>query len=258
MIYVPAPDWRYVFKRGMQGTDVAALQLNLAGVLVEGHTIPVDGDFGRDTYKAVYKFQGLKGLVQDGIAGGKTQETLIVDRSQSAADRWGLPPGLLKSIAAQESGGYVAAYSPHPSDQGFDIGAYQKSVPPAQIGNQQWYENGYNVKYMAAGMAAKFSELYTKFVAADYVLNHISKYGLDLAPFGVYKPRVFAWQLAVLSHNWPYAADQISRRGHIFNNPDQDDWDASWVIEASGGRLRTARQWVYNYITKATVYVEWT
>ena len=57
----PSPGYRYSFKRGMVGTDVAALQLNLP-------SSTVDGFFGPMTERGVRVFQEAAGLAVDGIA----------------------------------------------------------------------------------------------------------------------------------------------------------------------------------------------
>ena len=67
----------------------------------------------------------------------------------------------------------------------------------------------------------------------------------------------FAWQLGVLSHNWPEAADNLHSQGSIFDDPTKDLQPDDWIISASGGRLQTPREWVESYIERATVFVTW-
>ncbi len=59
---------------GMIGTDVLKLQneLNKLGF----HCGAADGEFGANTYNAVYSFQSAKGLVRDGIAGHATMNAI--------------------------------------------------------------------------------------------------------------------------------------------------------------------------------------
>lgn len=59
--------------KGCKGENVRKLQtaLNRAGC-----NIPVDGDYGEQTRKAVVTIQGKHGLKQDGIAGPSTMKVL--------------------------------------------------------------------------------------------------------------------------------------------------------------------------------------
>lgn len=63
-----------------QGPQVISLQENLIKI---GYTIAADGEFGRDTYKALVDFQTKHGLDADGIAGPITQE-ILQEASESA------------------------------------------------------------------------------------------------------------------------------------------------------------------------------
>lgn len=61
-----------MLKRGMNGTDVAALQADLICLGYSCGKWGADGDFGRQTQSALTAFQHDFGLVADGIAGQKT------------------------------------------------------------------------------------------------------------------------------------------------------------------------------------------
>jgi hypothetical protein len=238
----PGP-YRYVLKRGMRGTDVAALQLNLPAVAV-------DGTFGAETEKAVKGKQRRAGLTVDGICGLMTQQAICVDLSQKAATGAKLPVGMLKSLMANESGFALGAFSRHPSDWGYDLGAYQLSIGPSGASaTQENFVRGYTVQVMAAATATSIRVQHDGFGSPVK-----SRYLTDLA--GDDRDR-FAWQLAANNHNWPFASQQIYRTGHIFANPAADDSPADWVLAASAGRLTTPREWVYAYIGAATKYVRW-
>ncbi len=66
-------------KMGSRGLQVSKLQRALNDELGAGLT--VDGDFGRLTKQAVWDFQGLNWLVQDGVAGRCTQNALYGDET---------------------------------------------------------------------------------------------------------------------------------------------------------------------------------
>jgi len=244
--FAPSPVWHYVFKRGMSGNGVAVLQANL-------RDIAVDGDFGKATEARVEEFQSDNGLVPiDGIAGGATQHRIVLVRSTRYSKEYKLPSGLLASIANTESGFYLEAFSRHPSDAGYDIGPFQLSI--GGVGGVDPTQTNFWLGYDAARMAERTS----RFIRAEHDMranNVPSSYRTDLAHGDSDR---FAWMLGVLDHNWPFAANNIGKFGHIHpDDPGRDDRYASWVDTASGGRLTTERQWVYTYIRNGTIYVRW-
>lgn len=62
-------------KKGQTGNTVKWVQWELCEA---GYKIVIDGDFGKETLKAVKKFQEAKKLTVDGIVGEKTRKALIV------------------------------------------------------------------------------------------------------------------------------------------------------------------------------------
>ena len=65
-----------LLKKGMSGSDVRELQLNM---LKLGYVLPkygADGDYGAETFEAVKAFQKKKGLEMDGIYGFNTHKSL--------------------------------------------------------------------------------------------------------------------------------------------------------------------------------------
>lgn len=232
MLLTPGLGYRYAFKQGMRGTDVAALQINLAAT-------NVDGIFGDQTRKAVRSVQKEGGLVIDGIAGLVTQQRIVLNLSAAATTAHDLPEGLLRSICANESGFALAAYSRHPSDEGFDLGAFQRSSGQTATISQKFIADSYNVWHTAESVATGFASLFAKYRRAAEV-----------------KSDRRAWELAALSHNWPAAADNLANLGRIYKTK-PDDVAENWIEVASGGRLHTAKEWVASYIEKATIYVAW-
>jgi zinc D-Ala-D-Ala carboxypeptidase len=68
--------WGRTLKQGMSGSDVAQLQIRVAGWVASGENLVVDGVFGQATANAVRRFQAGYGLGQDGVAGSQTFGTL--------------------------------------------------------------------------------------------------------------------------------------------------------------------------------------
>jgi hypothetical protein len=225
----------------MVGNDVAVLQLNL--------DLTVDGDFGDKTFEAVKSWQEKYNLDPvDGIAGPDTQRSIVVQLSRPATRLHNLPAGILKSIVSNESGFILAAAGPHSGDSGWDVGAFMRSsgaTPPNTNQTRSFFNVKKSAEWTANHLATTKSELG---VPVD------SRY---LSEIGKGNKEEFAWMLAILAHNWPYAADNIARWGHIFVDADDDDFPANWIVIASGGRLSTPRQWVTSYIEKATGFVKW-
>ena len=76
--------WHPTLRRGSKGDDVALLQTYLYKLGYGLGVYGIDGDYGRDTEKAVKAFQSDNRLVQDGIAGPMTWDAL--QKAVSALD----------------------------------------------------------------------------------------------------------------------------------------------------------------------------
>lgn len=219
------------FRRGDDGWPVAALQLNLN---LFGNRLALDGDFGPATEKVARAFQAHRGLTADGVIGPASQERMCVELADPAARRYQLPAGLARGIMENESSFMLAAFTEHPSDAGFDLGAWQDSFTgPA---GQDRYRLALDVAAMGALTCEKLRlryDVYRQNGAASRL----------------------SWECAALYHNWPSAADRMAR-GLAPQSRGSDD-EAAWVVAASGGRLRTPRQWAESYIAAATKHVAW-
>lgn len=234
---------RWAYKRGMVGADVAAFQMNLGGVLV-------DGDFGRRTVERVIEYQREQfpdPADADGIAGLKTNQRLSVQRMRPATDAWRLPKWLLKSLCHSESLFLCGACARHPSDAGWDIGGFQLSSGPDTTPSQDFLETAYDTRASAGVAGSKARELHDSFPSPVQ-----SQYLEELAG-GSHV--LFKWQMVVLNHNWPAAAFWIPRRGHIYSNPALDDQPTGWIIDYTDGRLRTPREWVAEQVENKTIYL---
>ena len=238
MSYSPVASSTGTFKWGQSGWKVWAFQLNFPEI-VNG-TYGADGIFGDDTKAVVVAFQKTNRLYADGIAGPLTQEKLFLVRSDYAEKLFSLPPKLLASIGKGESGYYTACVSGLTSDGGRDYGAYQDHlVNPTQ------------------------EQLATAFTIADLALDtaqnlreNKDRYYLGKKFVGA-KTHQRAWELAALSHNWPYAAERLALGLSIYASG--DDVPRQWIIDATKGRLSTANQWVAEQIsTKTSLVTLWT
>lgn len=100
-----------LLRNGSRGLAVRNLQ---AALRLDGFAIQADGDFGDDTEAVVRAYQRRVGLVDDGVAGPKTQAALLGrDTSrylkrqdlQQAADRLGVPLASVMAVNQVESRG---------------------------------------------------------------------------------------------------------------------------------------------------------
>lgn len=232
----PVGSGRASLRRGDRGHDVIALQLALRNA---GYLVTVDGVYGVSTESAVFDYQREKGLVADGIAGPAVNQTFVFAQCLRYGKQ--LPKLMLPSIGMNESGCKLGARSPVRPDGGYDLGWAQRAIGGKEgaLPIQQNLHDALSVPFMAKLTAATILgryELYRR--------------------WGKVSVRR-CWELAVLGWNWPYAANRLAAGLSIFTDPARDDVPQQWVIAASGGRLRTAREWAASYVAKATALVEW-
>jgi hypothetical protein len=244
MNYPPSADYRVAVRKGDTGTDVAIIQMNL------GMEDP-DGVFGTKTVRAVRGWQRKHKLVVDGIAGLATQESIVVASARPLTTQYDLPKGMLKSIAFNESSFQITNAAPHNGDGGWDAGPYARSSG-STFGELAWYESAFNAQASAGWTAENSIKVRSRLT--DPV---DSRYLQDLAFGNVER---FRWMLTILSHNWPGnyttgygGAIGICNHGRASAD---DDEPADWIIATKSG-MTTPRQWVTNYIAKASTFVEW-
>lgn len=218
------------FKRGDNAWPVLSAQIALNRL---GNRLELDGDFGPATEKVARAFQVHRGMRVDGVIGPACQERICIDLSTPAARRYQLPVGLARGLIENESSFMLAAFTEHPSDSGFDLGAWQDSYPVP--GSQEDYRASLDVSVMAYRTCEKLRLRYDAYRSAG-------------------APSRLAWECAALYHNWPAAADRMARGLGPTTRPDDP---AGWVERASGGRLETPREWADAYIAAATKRVEW-
>ncbi|WP_026455594.1 M15 family metallopeptidase [Saccharomonospora iraqiensis] len=68
--------WNRTLQRGASGSDVAQLQIRVAGWVSHGETLAIDGQYGPATEAAVQRFQSGYGLAADGVAGPQTYDRI--------------------------------------------------------------------------------------------------------------------------------------------------------------------------------------
>jgi Putative peptidoglycan binding domain len=221
----------YTLKKGMTGTAVFALQrvLNRRGI-----TVVEDGVFGLGTEAGTKKLQASLNVDVDGVAGPATQQALarlLCSRQRVAS---AVPDKLLDSQVGWESGGLLAAVN-WGTPGGVDCGLVQRRVYSAQYDDEAAVKRAFDAVYQLDLLGDSLRELHDIFLARP----------------GANGSSELAWRLAVLNHNYPYAADQISRKGV---NGLSSYWftPQDWVVDAGvhfpdGAAVQTPFQWCQRY-----------
>lgn len=160
--------------------------------------LTLDGDYGPATKSAVVKFQAASSLTADGIAGPMTQRKLVTKiLAQYDVD---LPFGLLMGFAQME-GGYLLGAVNWSVSGGVDCGVHQRRVYSADYNDDAVIQRAFDVAYQTRLLADRLTELRGIFIARE---------GTNDGYKGV-PAREKAWRLAALNHNYPSAADRLSR-----------------------------------------------
>ncbi len=253
----PQRTYRYSLKRGMLGHDVWALQINLAR---RGFEVSQDGEFGEGTERAVKKFQSNNDLTSDGIAGLLTQRTLALRLIKEPQSKHGTPPGLIKGIVEGESGFMVGAVNwivPH----GIDCGWVQRRVVDTDYTDTA-FKAAFDGSVQFELLAASLRDEKERFHHGDITHQR-------------------AWELAVLDHNWPAAAQNYGQGKQNWNyvakfyfgkDPDAGRFyrtidstaelrsydmntPAQWIKLIGASGITTGTQWADHYIDSKTHYV---
>ncbi len=229
MTFSPNEHYRFSLKEGMSGWDVWAVQIALNATPGKPGLVE-DGAFGPLTGSAVRELQARLGVTVDGICGPQTQATLCV--RECNAVQHVAPGGLLKGVCLGESGGIIPATSPPYPDGSRDYFALQDNLnQPSQAALKEAADIGLQARAVGMRVRSAFEDF--------------------LGQPGAQSEEQ-AWRLAVLSYNWPAAANQIAA-GHT----------TSWTyIEAGTGarrRLSDPAPWVEAYgIPGVTTGLDWT
>lgn len=185
----------YAIDRQTTGWPVFAVQR----VLNKGYSVKIVEDmaFGDITERAVKLVQKRRGIKQDGVVGPQTQASIADDLCARYEKAYpDIPAGLLPGVVAGESGKLIAAVS-WGSPGGVDCGYTQKRVYDSDYDDEAAIRRAFDAVYQVGLLANNLTDLSRVF----------------LPRAGVDRNRELAWRLAVLNHNYPLAADQISRKG---------------------------------------------
>jgi hypothetical protein len=186
-------------KKGDVGIPVWSLQKALDARY--GIAVGADGAFGTQTETAVVSYQRAKNLTADGVVGPMTQRTLvrdIVDARDKQSPQ--VPTHLLYGFAEMEGGNLLAAVNDSVAG-GIDCGTFQRRVYTADYGTNAVVERAFNNSYQCDLLADRLVELRSIF---------ISRAGTNDG-YGLVPAEEKAWRLACLNHNYPSAADRLSR-----------------------------------------------
>jgi peptidoglycan hydrolase-like protein with peptidoglycan-binding domain len=225
----PPRTTKYSFKRGDVHLGVWALQrfLNYVyGGLTE------DGVFGPATEAIVQRYQAAVGATVDGIVGPQTQERIV--RSVIVRTLFGatFPKGLLEGIVEAESGRMLAAANAAVPG-GIDLGLTQRRV--------------YGPPFSEAAVKAAMDPLVNLDRSSENLHNAYQLYSGRLGA-GEY-----AWRVAALAHNWPAAADQLSR-GEELSTTRIATWAPPNTKFTDGAPVVSWRDWAEYYAIGSKVH----
>lgn len=217
-----------IVEKSQRGVVVFAVQKALQDI---GVTLSVDEDFGEQTASKVRLFQNASTLKADGRVGPATSAKLAAKLANRVAST--APPALIRGTIKAESAEMIGAVNASVPG-GIDCGYTQRRV----------FEGDYN-NLLAVRRA--FDGLYQmNLLAATLRRRHDSFFGRPGA-----RTHEAAWRLAALDHNYPYAAERISKDG-IGGLSDYWTKPQSWVqaIGAKfpdGVRVETPLEWCQFY-----------
>lgn len=237
MLY-PLASGGYVYrplKEGVRGWDVLALQLGLRGV---GAILAADGVFGPVTKATVIAVQRSHDLVDDGIAGIKTQTFILKDNIRTPQQRFRTPLGLARGIVEGECGWQIGNYTGPYRDGTRDVGSCMLHIAISDDNLRLAFDPVYSITKLCRRL--REGEVQAPYGHDDF----LGKPGA--------KTHEAAWRLAVLAWNWPAAAVTLANGGTLSTQ------DAQWVIDIGVPGVRTPAQWAEHYVESKVKYVdEW-
>jgi Putative peptidoglycan binding domain len=228
----PPTSTQYSFQRGDTHQGVWATQRGLNSLNWLGYELDEDGVFGQGTEDAVKQWQEAVSLSADGVFGPKSQARFlrsIVIRTDAGTK---VPRGLVEGICEGESGNYIAAVNVQVAG-GTDCGYTQRRV----------YE-----PYDEAAVQRAFDSLYQVNLLVRNLYNRYQLYITKAAVTKRSDDEEYAWRLATLYHNWPYAADRLAN-GYTLSNQ-----TASWVPASAPDWAKTYAGWAKYYAMGSKMY----
>jgi hypothetical protein len=219
----PPRSTKYGFKLGDTHLGVWALQRFINKTfdvqLVE------DGTFGWETELEVKHYQRAKAVTVDGIVGPQTQAQIVRSVIVRVPHGTTLPKGLLEGIIQAESGRLIAAVNSQVSG-GVDLGLTQRRVygPPFNTALVKSAMDPYT------SVTQSVEELYQRY------LTFAGRVGVGTT----------AWRIAALAHNWPWAADQLSR-GRALSTTQRAAWVPAGTKFDDGAPVVSYRDWAEFY-----------
>jgi hypothetical protein len=227
-------------ERGDRGTVVWAVQRALNERGVDAVPLAEDGVYGERTLKAVKAFQTKVEITSDGRFGPQTSERLIVFLIIKAG--MAVPAGLIRGVVAGESGYLIGAVN-HSVAGGVDCSYLQRRVYEADYSNLEAVHRAFDPTYQV------------KLLGRALIDRHGAFYGRPGA-----QTHEAAWRLAALNHNYPIAADKISRVG-IGGLSSYWTTPASWVeaigaVFPDGARVTTPLEWCQRYALGSSAHSE--
>lgn len=225
------PDPSMEIERGAGGIAAFSVQKGLNNAAVRPKLL-TDSDFGPTTEENVKEFQRREGLFVDGVFGPRTSSALVDDIRERVEKKIDLPKRLLEGQIERESGNWILAQNRAVSG-GIDCGYTQRRVYDKDYGNWSVVSRAFSPKYQINLSARQLRERHDAFVVRPGVTNPTV---LSYIPSELER----AWRLALLNHNWPYAAARLADGGTL------SDRTASW---AGGAKFKDG--------TSVVTYMDW-
>lgn len=215
---------KYAYRQGDRGIGVWALQRFLNEVGTHAR-ITEDGVFGPGTQSAVESYQRAVGAHVDGVVGPETQSRIVRSLVVRAPGGDKLPKGLIEGQIDAESGRLLGAVN-WSVPGGFDAGLTQRRV--------------YGPPFIEAAVKAAFDpQANVNRAVSDLTSRYL-----------IYRSRVatseYAWRLAALAHNWPWAAEELSR-GRKLSTTKRATWAPASVRFADGAPVWSYADWAAYY-----------
>lgn len=215
-------------RAGSWGWPVYAVQSALNDAA--GEALAADGHFGSSTTSAVKRFQSTNRLKADGVVGPTTRAALSEAVCRRLDRELALPDGQARKLAHGEGGDNGSAVN-WSVPGGVDCGLFQLRV--------------LGPRYGAAALKTAFSPYRAGVVALKRLLARAKAFAKKRHPACPFS----ALQLAVLAHNWPWAADEYHDHGRL-PSPNRI---ATWVPKSLPASAKTYDGWARFYIRQMSV-----